>query len=385
MSAMGAPVGAWRLSLQGALSAMYTDQSTQRGDRQTALTDWEMLMASRRIGAGFLRLSLMTSIEPFVLGGNGYAELLQSGGTYLHSYVHDRQHPHEALMEVAAAYERTLTPVFAASIYGGPVGEPALGPVSFMHRQSAGNDPVAPLGHHWQDAAHGSFGVVTLGFRLYSIKLEGSAFNAREPDEHHLVVDYRGARLDSYAGRLTWTATPRTVASAWWGFLNEHDRLDPTTRMHRYGASIATEAHGPGGGRWSSSLIWGMNLHHHGAASHELIHGGPGASPHHASNSVLAESSLDLGRRNTVFVRAERVQKNGEELGFQGGDLTTLYDIRSVVGGLTHRVATLGIAELALGARGAVNFIPPSLLLTYRTRTPVGLTAFVQLRASGGK
>ena len=86
-----------------------------------------------------------------------------------------------------------------------------------------------------------------------------------------------------------------------------------------------------------------------------------------------------------MFVRAERVQKNGEELGFQGGDLTTLYDIRSVVGGLTHRVATLGIAELALGARGAVNFIPPSLLLTYRTRTPVGLTAFVQLRASGGK
>ena len=33
----------------------------------------------------------------------------------------------------------------------------------FMHRPSAADDPFAPLGHHWQDATHEAFGVVTTG------------------------------------------------------------------------------------------------------------------------------------------------------------------------------------------------------------------------------
>jgi hypothetical protein len=249
-----------------------------------------------------------------------------------------------------------------------------------MHRPSAEDDPMAPLGHHWQDAAHQSFGVVTLGLNTRTVKLEGSLFNPREPDENHLVVDYRGAKLDSYSGRLSWAANPHVVAAAWWAYLNSHDRLDPTTRMHRYGASVITELRGPGGGRWASTFIWGMNLHHHGAASHELIHGGPGASPHHHSSSLLAESNLEVGRLSTVFARIERVKKNGEELGFSGGDLTVLYDIRSIVGGVTRRVASVGSAEFALGARGSVNFIPRSLLATYGTRTPSGFAVFLRLR-----
>jgi hypothetical protein len=192
-----------------------------------------MLMAMRSVRGGVLRLSAMTSVEPFVLGGSGYPELLQTGGTYLHSPIHDRQHPHDALMELAAAYERTVTHGVAISAYVGAVGEPALGPVAFMHRPSAENDPLAPLGHHWQDAGHQSFGVLTLGVGTSTVKLEGSLFNPREPDENHMVVDYRDARLDSYAGRLSWAATPHLVASAWWAFLNSHERLDPTTRMHR--------------------------------------------------------------------------------------------------------------------------------------------------------
>ena len=53
-------------------------------------------------------------------------------------------------------------------------GEPALGPPVFMHRLSAMDDPDAPLGHHYQDATHITFGVATLGFRLSNVKLEGS-------------------------------------------------------------------------------------------------------------------------------------------------------------------------------------------------------------------
>lgn len=373
-------VGTWMLSLHGVVYGQYDDQATKRGDHQLGVTDWEMLMAMRPLVGGLLRLSAMTSVEPFVLGGSGYPELLQNGGTFRHSPIHDRQHPHNALMELAATFERAVSKGLAVSLYGAAVGDPALGPVAFMHRPSAENDPLAPLGHHWQDNTHQSFGVVTLGINTRTFKVEGSLFNPRETDENHLVVDYRDAKLDAYAGRVSWAPTPRVVASAWFGFLNSHERIDPTTRMHRYGASVATEVRGIDGGRWSSAFIWGNNLHHHGAASHELIHGGPGASPHHLSSSLLLETNLGIGARSALFARVERVQKNGAEMGFSGGDLTTLYDIRSIVLGATRRVATVGGAELSLGARGAVNFIPGTLLATYGTPTPAGYAVYAQLR-----
>jgi hypothetical protein len=369
--------GNWMLSLQGAAHGFYDDQYTKRGAWEVGITDWEMLMAMRELRGGLLQFSVMTSIEPFVLGGSGYPELLQNGGTYRHSPIFDRQHPHDALMELAATYAHPAGRGLGLSLYAGAVGEPALGPVAYMHRPSAENDPLAPIGHHWQDAAHQSFGVVTFGVNTHAVKLEGSVFNAREADENNLIVDYQDARLDSYAGRVSWAATPRVVASAWWGYLNAHERLDPTTRMHRYGASVITEARGPGGGRWSSTLIWGMNLHHHGIG-HD--HGDSTASRHHSSHSVLAESNLEIGGATAVFGRLERVQKDGEELGFEGGDLTTLYDIRSVAVGATRHIVSVGSADFSLGARGSVNFIPATLLATYGTRTPAGLAVFAQVR-----
>ena len=42
---------------------------------------------------------------------------------------------------------------------------------------------MAPLSHHLQDSTHTSFGVVTTGFVIDRVKLEGSAFNGREPNE----------------------------------------------------------------------------------------------------------------------------------------------------------------------------------------------------------
>ncbi|MDB4914482.1 MAG: hypothetical protein JWM95_2126 [Gemmatimonadetes bacterium] len=370
MRGVGREWNGWTLSFHGAAFAQYDKQLTKRGDEQSGVIDWEMMMAMRPVAGGALQLNVMTSLEPFLLGGNGYPELLQTGGTFAHSFMHDRQHPHDALMELAATYAHDIGAV-TGSIYVAAAGEPALGPVAYMHRPSAANDPFAPLGHHWQDAAHQSFGVVTLGVNTHAIKIEGSVFNPREPDEHHLIADYRGARLDSYTGRLSWAPTAHVVASSWWAYLNSHDRLDPDTRMHRYGAAVTTQD-----GAWSNTLAWGMNLHHHSGSSHELIHGAPGASPHHHASSLLLESNRDLDR-GAVFARVERVMKDGEELGFQGGDLTELYDVRSVSAGFTRDVASL----LALGARGSVNFIPATLLATYGTRTPAGFAVYAHVRA----
>ena len=52
------------------------------------------------------------------------------------------------------------------------------------------DDPDAPISHHWQDSTHITFGVVTLGAVWHNLKIEGSTFKGREPDEDR--YDFEG-------------------------------------------------------------------------------------------------------------------------------------------------------------------------------------------------
>jgi hypothetical protein len=372
-------LGGWSLMATGSAFLLYDRQSTPRGDTQFGWTDWEMLMADRPVAAGRLQLRAMTSVEALSLGAHGYPLLLQTGGTDGNSVLHDRQHAQSLPMELAVAHEQPMGAILT-SLYAGAVGEPALGPAAYMHRASAQHDPLAPIGHHWQDATHQSFGVATAGVSAHGVKLEGSAFNAREPGDDRLSFYYRGARLDSYAGRLSWSTTPQLSVSAWWGYLVADDRLDPISPMHRYGVSLTNERVGVAGGAWATTLVWGMNVHHHEGVSHALAHGDPNASPHHHASSLLAETDLGLGTRDAVFGRIERVMKSGEDLGFLGGDLTQLYDVRSVAAGYAHEMLAFGAGALGIGARGAIDLLPETLRQTYGTRTPVGAAVYLQVR-----
>jgi hypothetical protein len=103
------------------------------------------------------------SLDPATVTPRGYPLLLQSGEAYHGQPLHDRQHPHDFFMELGALYQREINKQVAWSIYAAPSGEPALGPVAFMHRPSGMDNPTAPLSHHWQDATHVSFGVITAG------------------------------------------------------------------------------------------------------------------------------------------------------------------------------------------------------------------------------
>ena len=106
-----------------------------------------------------------------------------------------------SLVILSVAYTQSFTKDFDAFVYVGYPGEPALGPVAFMHRPSTLNNPDATLGHHWQDATHITFGVATLGFRYKIFKLDGSVFTGREPNEERYNFDK--SRFDSYSYRLT--------------------------------------------------------------------------------------------------------------------------------------------------------------------------------------
>src|SRR5258708_10083183 len=110
-------------------------------------------------------------------------------------------------MQLAAGWGVPVTEATAFILAGGPVGEPALGPVAFMHRASAAENPAAPLSHHNFDSTHIAFGVVTAAVDHGPWVLEGSVFNGREPDENRWDFDFR--RLDSVSGRL-WYPPPPT-------------------------------------------------------------------------------------------------------------------------------------------------------------------------------
>lgn len=100
----------------------------------------------------------MFSLEAMTVGGGGYPLLLQTGETWEGQKLIDHQHPHDLFGELSALYSRRLSTAVSTFLYFGLPGEPALGPTVYFHRPSAANIPDAPLGHHWQDSTHITFG-----------------------------------------------------------------------------------------------------------------------------------------------------------------------------------------------------------------------------------
>ena len=367
MHAVHYRMGAWSLMLHGAAFALYDDQGGPRGDDRVVVLDWGMLAAGRSVGRGRLGLRAMLSTEPWTVGARGYPLLLQSGESYGGVPLHDRQHPHDLFVELAALYDHPVGPDLALSIYLAPVGEPALGPVAFPHRPSAADDPFAPLGHHWQDATHITYGVITAGLFTRSVKLEGSWFNGREPDENRTDFDYAGRRLDSYSTRVTVNPSSHWSLAAWYGYLASPEALDPAEALHRFGVSaLFTEQRGARG-HWSTAVIFGANA----------IIGGGRTLP-----SVLLETTLALDGTSTVFGRVEWVRKRAEDLAVPGVPATLTYEVGTVGGGYARVLARPGGVDLRLGGRGSVSFVPSSFEGLYGSRAPLGGAVFVRLTPS---
>ena len=141
----------------------------------------------------------MLSLDPATVGKDGYREIFQAGEALDGRPLIDRQHPHDLFMQLAAVWRMPVTASTGFTLAGGPAGEPALGPVAFMHRASAADNPTAPLGHHTFDSTHIAFGVVTAAVDHGPWVVEGSVFNGREPDENRWDFDF--GRLDSFSGR----------------------------------------------------------------------------------------------------------------------------------------------------------------------------------------
>ena len=177
----------------------------------------------------------MMSLDPLTEGGRGYPLLFQTGESWNGEALHDRQHPHDLFDELSFSFSQKFDHDFSGYIYFGYPGEPALGPPAFMHRPSAMDDPDAPIGHHWQDSTHITFGVATLVCVWRNIKIEGSIFTGREPDEDR--YDFDQPRFDSYSGRLSWNPTRNLALQVSYGYIKSPEALEPELNIHRTTAS----------------------------------------------------------------------------------------------------------------------------------------------------
>jgi hypothetical protein len=359
--------GRWMLMVHGDAFLQYDHQGGPRGDDQLGSINWGMLMAMRQVDGGTLHLHGMMSAEPLTIGAGGYPLLLQSGETYQGVPLHDRQHPHDLFMELSALYERPVAGELGVMLYVAPVGEPGIGPVAYMHRPSALNDPFAPLAHHWTDATHITYGVVTAGLFTRHVKLEGTLFNGREPDEDRYDFDFH--TLDSFGARLSVNPTPHWAIMASYGYLKEPEALHPEDDQHRLGASVLHTVRLGRQGEWASALVYGANKHPEPTGVDEAW-----------EHSVMAESNLQLDRFNSVFGRVEYVRKSGEELVLPGALASQEFDLGAVSLGYIREFAGYRGARFGAGLRGALNLVPASLETTYGSRTPVGLAVFLRIR-----
>jgi hypothetical protein len=359
--------GPWELMLHGVLFGQYNTQSGPRGDDQWGSLNWGMFMASRELAGGRFQARTMLSLDPATVTNRGYPLLLQSGEALDGEPLHDRQHPHDFWMELGLLYERPISNRLAISLYAAPSGEPALGPVAFMHRPSAIDNPFAPLSHHWQDATHISFGVLTAGVFGHSWKLEGSVFNGREPNEERW--DFDRMKLDSYSGRLTVNPGPQWSLSAGYGYLASPEALSPDESIHRFTAAALHGTTLGDDGQWASAFVYGTNKSSHQTES---------------SNSVAIETEAILDRWNTIFGRAELAQKSAEDLALDeppfGFAPDRRFSIATVSLGYIRELGRGWGTTLGLGAMGTLNSVPGALESAYGSRTPLGAVVFLRVR-----
>ncbi len=349
----------------GSVFLRYTNtdifKNNKRGGDKFDAPNWFMAMMNRRVGEkGLFNATAMVSLDRLTEGGNGYPLLFQSGETWKGKRLVDRQHPHDLFSALSIGYTQAINRDIDAFAYLGYPGEPALGAPAFMHRVSSMNNPDAPLGHHWQDATHITFGVATLGFRYKQFKLEGSSFTGREPDEDR--YDFDKPRFNSYSYRVSYNPNENWALQFSQGFIREPEPLETGIDITRTTASVLYAKNMGRSRHYSAALIWGLN----------------DKGEDHREHSILLEDNYQFGK-NALFSRYEFLQKSTEELDLESELGHATFDVHVFSLGYSRSLFQRSALELAAGTKATVNF-PAKELKSLYGKMPVGFQIFLQLR-----
>lgn len=349
------PGDGWMLMAHGWVRASYSNYSGPRGDDMAYVTSMAMLSAQKDMGGARFTLKSMMSLEP-LMDAKGYPALFATGETAHGQPLVDRQHPHDLFMELAARLDVDVAPGTALFVYGGPVGEPALGPSVFMMRGSARDNPEPPISHHWFDSTHITYGVVTAGISAPHWQLEASAFRGAEPDEERWGIET--PKLDSWSVRASWNPAPHWSAQVSHGFLKQPEATHASENEHRTTASV----------HYADGKLSAM-------AAFSAKNRDPGST----LTAWLAEAQYDLTPRHGLFARFENVA-NAELFPDHEDPLhDRAFRISKLEGGYAWNTP-IGGGPVYLTLGGSVSgYIKPNALDAVYGQSPWGYTLFTRL------
>jgi hypothetical protein len=384
----------WMLMLHGSAFIADTQQQAQshRGGDKLFSTNWLMPMAMHPLGPdgkyGRLTLRTMLSLEPATITSRNYPELFQQGETAFGKPIIDGQHPHDFLMELAALYDLHLGKQALLSLYAAPVGDPAIGPTAYPHRQSASEDPIAALGHHQEDSTHIAFNVFTGGLTWRWLRFEESGFHGAEPTEQRwgFQPSPNGLAIDSYSSRITFAPTQNWAAQYSIAHIVSPEALYPHEDQQRQTASImynrpigthhdTTSMPGmdmstPATGNWSTTLLWGRTK---------------SLTDSSKENSYLLESLLQFRTRNYVWTRIENAGRSNELFLPPGSALPPNFEEKPIGHVAAYSFGydrDFRFIPHILTAPGAqfTSYVTPDILTPTYGHHPWGVVAFVRFR-----
>ncbi|HYM20422.1 MAG TPA: hypothetical protein VEW28_05385 [Candidatus Kapabacteria bacterium] len=349
----------WMTMIHGHISPRYTIQEGRRGARDFDAPNYIMGMAQRMLGENTqLMFRSMLSFDRFTEGGMGYPLLLQTGETWQGKRLVDFQHPHDLFSELSVSLSSQFSEMLSSYVYIAYPGEPSIGPPAFMHRLSAMSLPDAPITHHWQDATHISFGVLTSGIACGPVKLEGSLFTGRDPDENRLNFDK--PLMDSYSGRVSYNPTEEFAFQFSRAFMKNPEG-DFSNEWLSSASGIYT--HVFGNEEWiSNTFVWSSKKDHHSMEE---------------QTSILLESELRL-HMYTIYSRFEYVEKPQSEMGF-GFQPLEKEPLKEITIGGSRRLFTFEHIDIELGVQGMLNIIPENIAFIYGSENPKGFEVFLSL------
>ncbi len=368
-----ATIGNWTLMFHANAFVLDTQQTGPRGRDKFYSANWFMPMLTREFGRHSFFARTMLSLEPATVSKRRYPELFQTGETAYGLPIVDGQHPHDFIMELAGRYEFRLSDRTQVFVYGGPVGDPALGPTAFPHRASASENPMAALAHHQQDSTHISNNVVTLGIVQGRVQLEASTFHGQEPNENRWNID--GGTPDSFASRLTVGVTNGLTGQVSAGRINDREALHPTADTFRMTASLSHNKRFSSG-HIASSLIWGRNKDLAGHDAPRIF------------NSYTLESTVNFANNNWTWLRVENVDRDrtilvGEVPTVRSTEEDPIGRIQAYTFGYERDlpIATSHL-KVGLGSQVTLYGLPEQIKAVYGNR-PAAFTMFLRIRPKG--
>lgn len=224
-----------------------------------------------------------------------------------------------------------------------------------MHRRSARYNPEAPITHHWFDATHITYGVLTAGYGSRQFQIEASAFRGAEPDEDRW--DIETPRLDSWSVRATWTPTPA------WAMQLSHGRLSQPEALH----PDQDEA------RTTASVHFAR-----GGLSAMLAFSNKDRLPGPALTAWLAEANWDVSDHHSLFARIENVANDELFPDHDDPRHEQIFRVTKLQGGYAYRIPLTDDWNLALGGSLSRFLTPSSLDAAYGER-PWSYTLFGRL------